>query len=121
MGYKERWHIISEIGEGGQGKVYRVYDKNQFDIEDEIPSAIRDSIRGFTGIAPASGIYENFDSLRKALVDLIRMEDPVNHGALKILHNSEDARDPERAEERIKREVEAMASFSHPNLLKILF
>ena len=116
MDYKDRWHIIDELGEGGQGKVYVVYDKDLFDIEDEIPSAIEKSIRGFTGIQPAGMIKQHFGSLRKALVDLVRMEDPINQSALKELHDHEDA----KALARIKEEIESMSKASHPNLLKIL-
>ena len=116
MDYKDRWHIIDELDEGGQGKVYLVYDKDQFDIEDEIPSAIEESIRGFTGIQPAGMIKEHFGSLRKALVDLVRMEDPINQSALKELHHHDDT----KAQARIKKEIEAMNRISHPNLLKIL-
>jgi len=116
MDYKDRWHIIDELGEGGQGKVSRVYDKDQFDIEDQIPDAILTSIRGFTGTEPAQMKKEHFDALRKALVDLMRMEDPINQSALKELHDHEDA----KALARIKEEIEGMSKASHPNLLKIL-
>jgi hypothetical protein len=36
MDYASRWKIIDELREGGQGKVYRVYDVNEFDIEHNI-------------------------------------------------------------------------------------
>ena len=116
MDYKDRWHIIDKLGEGGQGKVYLVYDKDQFDIEDQIPDAILTSIRGFIGIQPAQMKKEHFDALRKALVDLVRMEDPINQSALKELHDHKDA----KALARIKEEIEGMSKASHPNLLKIL-
>jgi serine/threonine protein kinase len=61
-----------------------------------------------------------FELFRKTLGDLIRMEDSSNHGALKVLHDPKFARDPGLAEARIKREIEAMRTVSHPNLLKIL-
>ena len=120
MDYRDRWHIIEDLGAGGQGKVYRVLDKDKLDIENEIPRAIEDSIIGFTGMQPVGKKKKHFESLRKAIVGLIRAEDPINHGALKVLHEAKDATDFELAEERIKREIEAMASISHPNLLKIL-
>jgi len=55
-----------------------------------------------------------------ALIRLNQMNDPVNHGALKILHEPEDARNAELAEGRIKREMQAMSEMKHPNLLKII-
>ena len=48
------------------------------------------------------------------------MDDPANHGALKVLHDPKDARDPERAHVRIQNEIKAMSEPTHPNLLKIL-
>ena len=43
----------------------------------------------------------------------------MNYGALKILHSPNEARNFDDAEERLKREMEAMKQTSHPNLLKI--
>lgn len=54
------------------------------------------------------------------LVELIRMDDPANYSALKVLHQPKDARDSERAEVRIKNEIRAMQDISHPNLLEII-
>ena len=48
------------------------------------------------------------------------MDDPSYHGALKVLHQPEDARNAATAQERIQREIEAMATIVHPNLLTIL-
>jgi serine/threonine protein kinase len=48
------------------------------------------------------------------------MDDSRNWGALKVLHRPEDARDAERAEERIRREIQAMSEDIHPNLVKFL-
>lgn len=32
---KKRWHVIDELGKGGQGKVYRVIDASKFNISKE--------------------------------------------------------------------------------------
>lgn len=48
------------------------------------------------------------------------MDNPEYHGALKILHDSKDARDPELDQKRIQNEIEAMNNVSHPNLIEIL-
>jgi len=127
MGYKERWHIISEIDEGGQGKVYRVRDNNKFNIDgtNGLFETIVKFIQEFSHDTNFSVDDKNLResrvvSFRKAVAEIIQMEDPVNHGALKVLRNPEDAVNAERAEDRIKSEVEAMTSVSHPNLLNIL-
>ena len=36
MEYKRRWRLIDELGEGGQGKVYRVLDGSKFEIDNHI-------------------------------------------------------------------------------------
>lgn len=118
MDYKERWRIISELGEGGQGKVYRVLDLSKFDTN--IFMSLGKAIEGFTASISPKGPAIRFKDFHKIVVEVIRMENPINHGALKELHEYKDARDPELAEARIKEEIETMSKLSHPNLLKIL-
>lgn len=119
MEYESRWQTIGELGQGGQGKVYRVLDASKFSIERLLPE-ITESLSGLVGSQPKDARVRLFEKFRKAVVDLVQMEDPSNCGALKVLHEPEDARDADRAEDRIKREIEAMSEISHPNLLKIL-
>lgn len=119
MDFKKRWEKIDELGfAGGQGKVFRVIDISKLDHEIR-PNIIR-AIQGFTGVYTDKQLEKNFKSFRKALADLIRMEDPIRHGALKVLHEPKDARDSKRAEARLKKEIKAMSDIKHPNLLKIL-
>lgn len=59
------------------------------------------------------------DRIRRSINDYVRIEDPTNHYALKVLHSPNDARNYEDAEERIRRELEAMKEVPHPNLLKV--
>jgi len=60
-----------------------------------------------------------FEQFKKNLFLLFEREKPANQKALKILHKPEDARDYELAEERLRKEITAMAEASHSNLLKI--
>ena len=121
MDYSSRWQIVKELDEGGQGKVYRVRDVHKFNIGAKLRPAIESYFRNLSGIgAEESKKKERFQSFREAVVDLVRMEDPSHHGALKVLHKPGDARDADRAEDRIKREIQAMSDILHPNLLKIL-
>ena len=57
--------------------------------------------------------------IRKGIAEIMHAENSVNYGALKILHSLDDTRNFEDAEERLKRELEAMEQADHPNLLKI--
>ena len=118
MKYKKRWYIISELGEGGQGKVSCVLDLSKFDTD--IFKSIGKTIEEFTASIYSKKLTTRFKDFHKSVVEVIRMENSINHGALKVLHKPEDATDPERAKDRIKKEIEAMSKLSHPNLLKIL-
>jgi len=120
MDYKSRWHFVSELGRGGQGKVYRVLDALKLDIEGDLYPKIEKTIRGFSGVQYEGTIKKHCKSFCDAVIKIMRMEEPTNYGALKELHEPQDARDYERAEERIKIEIKAMSEVSHPNLLKIL-
>ena len=62
----------------------------------------------------------NFAVLKQAIEDIAKGLWPENQGALKVLHKTEDARDPQNASERIAREIQAMAEIEHPNLLRVL-
>jgi len=116
--HHERWQIIEELAKGGQGIVYQVLDKSKFDF-DEINAALAD-LKSFSLHVDKTQQLHRIQGFRDAVKGVINMEDPQNHGALKVLHKPENARDPELAEARLKREIEAMSEMSHPNLLRIL-
>ncbi len=125
MDYKKRWYKIRELNEGGQGKVHLALDKNKFrtynfEPEVNIHTSIGEIIESFSSSGYAKAPGERFHDFRKVLREINRLEDPVNQGALKVLHKPEDATDADKAEARIKKEIEAMSKASHPNLLKIL-
>jgi serine/threonine protein kinase len=118
MNFEDRWNTIEQIGTGGQGVVFRVYDKNRFDIEHNLLPSLSNALRGFSSIQQDYRPF--FDQFRQTLVQLIQLDDPNNHGALKVLHQPNNARDFQLSEVRLKREIEAMQMITHPNLLKIL-
>lgn len=118
MDYEKKWKIIGDIGEGGQGKVYRVigldiYSKTKTDIIDTLKTLASNTIH----IPSQDLAYEKFS---KVLPELVRMQDPSYHSALKVLHKPQDARDANLAMDRIKREIKAMSENLHPNLIRIL-
>jgi serine/threonine protein kinase len=120
MDYRVRWQVIDELGQGGQGKVYRVLDNSKFEIDNRILPEISELINALTREKDAPSIGMHFDRLRRVLSTLNEMEKAKNHGALKLLHSPEDARDYGLSFERIKREIRAMNDVKHPNLLRIL-
>ncbi len=120
MDYKNKWKIIEPLGEGGQGKVYKVYDSNKFNIKGTLFPLMTKSFETLTSVQKNKDKIKEFESFRKGIIDIIKLEDSVNHYALKVLHDTKDAGDSEKAEERIKKEIIAMNDISHPDLLKII-
>lgn len=116
MDHSKKWRKIETLGEGGQGKVYRVSKLNV-----ELEKACINSLRGLTGIsASVKQNRDHFDEFRKSLFELLKLEDTSNQGALKVLHKFEDSREANLAAERIRREIKAMSENLHSNLMKIL-
>lgn len=118
MLYGNRWETIEEMGSGGQGRVYTVYDRSRFDTA-KLGSDLRDAV-GSLSFATYQEYGGRLEQFRKVVRAVVAMDDPGNWGALKALHRPEDARDPERAEERIRREIKAMSEDVHPNLVRLL-
>lgn len=122
MDFKKRWRFLDEtpIGGGGQGKVYRVIDEDKFKIRYDSNNQLVSSIRNITSVSKEDKVKIQYDKFKNEILKMLQMDNPENHGALKVLHNPEDARDHELAKERIKKEIQAMNDISHPNLIEIL-
>lgn len=119
MSYKQRWEILKTLGEGGQGKVFLVRDRQDSELEKTrktIIEAVREMV---SNVSYENSTEKAFDTLRKAVENFRSQANSDNMAALKVLHEPKDARDPERADDRIKREMDAMSHASHNNLLCI--
>jgi serine/threonine protein kinase len=119
MGHINNWEKIGEqIGEGGQGKVFRVLDRKKFHTNTKINNLI---INTFSLPKRDKTLNDqDVEIFKKCISEIIKRHDQTNYCALKELHQSKDTRDANLAEERIKREIEAMSKVSHPNILKII-
>lgn len=121
LSYEKRWKIIGDLGQGGQGRVYRVRDEESNLSSKGYENALRDCIQTITTMATRPGDKETAaNDLLALLRGIAHDEREEQLGALKVLHHPSDARDADRAAERIAREIRAMSSVSHPSLLEIL-
>ena len=121
MRFEDHWEVVKQLGEGGQGKVFLARDRRApatVVARKAVIDAVRDMNRA---TVPKEGFQEEaFDRFLGAMRGLlIEANDTGNVAAVKVLHAPEDARDPGRARDRIRREMEAMARASHPNLLRV--
>lgn len=121
MSSKSRWEEICELGAGGQGRVVLVRDTEKVASNDQLESNVLAAVRGMSQTADYQGQRKvAFETFRRAIQQIVESDNPPNLGALKNLHDPSDARDPELAGERMKREIQSMSDVSHPNLLRIL-
>ena len=118
MDFPSRWRMVEELGKGGQGKVYRVIDTEKYDIGDyraAIDRYMKLTTRSAKPIGYEEEESEAFQGFHNSVRGILEMHKPENHGALKVLHEAEDARDPLRAQARIEREIQAMSQVTHPS------
>lgn len=123
MSYENRWEIVKELGEGGQGKVFLVRDTQLYTNRpflESLADAIRELDPGVRRLDKPEMREGAFAKFRQCILDIVKSESPSHQGALKVLHKPALARDHERASERIRREILAMSETAHPNLLRIL-
>jgi len=119
MNYNNKWIVLKELGEGGQGKVFQVRKFSELGNDEKIKKELRTSIKGITS-ASSEQISKSYEHIKRILAQFMDDENIRNHGALKILHKPEDARDYKNSMIRIKREIRAMSESNHANLLKII-
>jgi serine/threonine protein kinase len=117
----DKWERIKALGEGGQGKVYLVRDtskSNKASYLDKVAKSILNL--GEKKINDERNYVENWRMLDENLMKLIHADDPINLGALKVLHEAEGSNEGQKAVERMKREIKGLSKVEHPNILKIL-
>jgi serine/threonine protein kinase len=121
MADKTRWDRVTDklLGSGGQGTVYLVRDKQKANIEG-LEQKARALLQHFSAGFRNSDQRSQFPDFCKLLRSLENIDHPSNLGALKELHRQEDARDPERADERLQREIRGMREVEHSSLLRIV-
>jgi len=106
---------------GGQGKVWVVRDKKRCESRDQIRGRILRSVAELSKAGEADRL-KGADELISAIERMRDGDTTETQGVLKVLHSPEAGResDPERARERMRREIKAMSDTSHSGLLRIL-
>jgi serine/threonine protein kinase len=120
MEYSKNWLIIRELDEGGQGKVFIVQKKTELNSYSKIRAALHEIINKNYSIIQNKEQSEAYNKLRDCIIAMIYHEDFCQLGALKVLHDIREARDPKNTKERMKSEIEIMSKNIHPNLIKML-
>ncbi|MFH1415588.1 MAG: protein kinase [Elusimicrobiota bacterium] len=113
MNYKDKWHILSEIGSGSQGRVLHVIDKNRFTFDKKAFEKVKKEIQ-------SDKIDLSFSAFYDAVTDIVRSETPLNQGTLKIFHRPESARFVRETDELIEKEMPLFASVGHQAFIRIL-
>ena len=131
MKYQDRWKIIEEIGEGGQGKVYQVEDllnpepspfnlalaiKRVLEVSENLADETGKSVKDAIELLHAEGIASQ---MQNSVKELLNANNHQNKKALKILHSPDKSRNYNDSEERLRRELKSMGEVNHPNVLKI--
>lgn len=114
MEWKSKYEAIRDLGKGGQGRVYLVRNLLGTKALDQVRSLMISASSNTATAETRDNVRKLMDVLGTYLPDAAR-----SSYALKELHRPEDAKDPDRAEERIRREIKAQASLKHPGICQI--
>ena len=116
--YGGRWHVIREIGRGGQGIVYEVEDRH-CDTEAVLLDRFKTALSNATGHLIG---YPDDEAIHRKLIQLIREISATTppRAALKELLPPDESVNEKTALDRMKSEIETIRTISHPSLAPIL-
>jgi hypothetical protein len=85
--YESRWEIIEELGEGGQGKVHRVRDKQACNSRAQIALAITNHIECIVEkpFHTASERQQAAQGLIESVLAIVKGERPEHQAVLKVI------------------------------------
>ena len=111
-----RWKRIRKLGAGGQGEVYLAADERALQtIREKLKDGLVKLSTG-PGEDPLLQMLDSLEVLRKYF------DSPTSDlAALKILYEpTEKGEEYEKAKQRMRSEIKALASLDHPNVIKII-
>ena len=117
--WEENWEFVKELGGGGQGTVSLVRRRNTGTPEPwkDLQQSLLQLISNVHNTAPD---HPTAAAKLVAAIDTIKELNEKDLGALKRLHNPENARDSENAVWRQQQEIDAIQKVTHPSLLQLL-
>lgn len=113
-----RWEVMKPLGEGGQGQVYLALDTQRLNLDSIKENISRARLQ--PGSSTATELEQAAANLAQAVLDYGKRESSDYCGALKVLHSSADKDKLKKQLDRMKDEVEALKSVSHPSIIPIL-
>ena len=116
--YGGRWHVIREIGRGGQGIAYEVEDRSGHSTED----VLLERLRTVLGKETVHISYADTEFTHRQWIQLIREISATSppRAALKELLPPDESVNERTALDRMKSEIETLRTNSHPSLIPIL-
>ncbi len=118
MDWKFKWKDIEILPAGAQGKVYRVLDNSKYvSIHSEITTVLN-RVKKLSREAPHVNVP--VDDLIPKLAEISQIYNPLHQGVLKVLNQHDDPELELQAKERIKREIDALKTIEHSNLLDLI-
>ena len=104
------WKPGKRIDEGGGGTVFACFPKGYIDLYESLMDHVRKQVQVFSSGTPQFAVQMG----NQLISDKLSLTPLV--GAVKIPH----AITSEKIDIRLREEIRAMASFSHPNLIRLL-
>jgi serine/threonine protein kinase len=113
------WSYVEDLGSGGQGKVYKVRSREG---TKRLSAHLAKAQQALEAIAQRSS--RPSEHVRELVHALLAYNDELRDqstlGALKVFVKPDDAREADKARQRLENEIKAMEEVQHPGLLRLL-
>src|SRR5437016_2486036 len=116
-----QWKVLDTLGEGGQGRVFRVQAPTRV-AEIARAQQVLGNLIAFARSPNNSGFqgHDLVGPLAEAIAILARGDEPTDLGAAKVFFIPDSGDEAERAIGRLEREVAVLREVRDPGILKLL-